>query len=131
MPGYAGRGQIRQRQMSLKADNATENRVIKFTYDELMTALFRHNRCSGGLDQPGMPTKIELFHDGKITARLHMSHQDPITCDAAQIAAALILFCIRQKIPLPKNATKSIHVEDDNIVLSLESGDRSGSQTPA
>ncbi|MDP6473493.1 MAG: hypothetical protein QF894_01140, partial [Alphaproteobacteria bacterium] len=64
-----------------------------------------------------------LFQEGKISARLHVSNQDPVTFDAAQIAAALILLCFRQKIPLPKNAKKSIHVESNNVVLSLKSGD--------
>lgn len=101
----------------------SEARVIKFTNDELMTALFRYSRRNDGREKGGMPTKVELLERSEISARLHVSHQRPIECNAASIAAALILLCVRQRIPILKKANKSIHILDGDVVLVLTSGD--------
>ena len=38
-----------------------EARVINFTNEELMTALFRYSRRNDGREKGGMPTKVELL----------------------------------------------------------------------
>ena len=101
----------------------SEARAIKFTNDELMTALFRYSQHVGESELIGLPTKVELSQEGTVSATLHSSHHHPITCSAAQIAAALILICVRQKIPVPKTAEKSVQIQGDNVVLFFKSGD--------
>ena len=101
----------------------SETRVIRFTSAELMTALFRYSRRKDGREKSGLPTRVELSQKGEIMARLHVSLQGHLDYNVADIAAALILICGRQKIPILKKANKSIHIEDDKIVLVLTSGD--------
>ncbi|MDA0230310.1 MAG: hypothetical protein O3B21_08980 [Proteobacteria bacterium] len=96
-----------------------------------MTALFRYGRRNDVFQKGGMPSKVELSSKGEISARLHASLQDPIDCNAAYIAAALILLCVRQRIPMPKMAKKSIHVEGGFVVLVLTSGDSPPTQFPS
>ena len=88
-----------------------------------MTALFRYSRRDDKREKAGLPTKVEFSQGGEISATLHVSHQAPLTYDAAHIAAALIVFCERQKIPLPKRAEKSIYFQGNNVMLTFKSGD--------
>ena len=96
-----------------------------------MTALFRYGQRNDTSQKSGMPTKIELSSKGEISVRLHATHQDPIDCNTADIAAALILICVRQRIPIPKKAKKSIHIEGGNVVLVLASGDSPPTRIPS
>ena len=109
----------------------SEVRVIKFSNEELMTALFRYGERNNASDKGGLPTKIELSAKGDVVARLHVSHRDPVECNAAYIAAALILMCVRQRIPILKKAKKSIHIEDGNVVLVLASGESPPRRIPS
>ena len=102
----------------------SEVRAIKFSNDELMTALFRYAQRNG------QGRKVELSQNGEVSARLYATYQEPLDCNAAYIAAALILLCVRQRIPIPKKAQKSIHVQDGNVVLVLKSGDSPPQQIP-
>mgnify|MGYP006218025291 CR=1 FL=1 len=108
----------------------SEVRAIKFSNDELMTALFRYAQRNGQGRKSGLPTKVELSQNGEVSARLYATYQEPLDCNAAYIAAALILLCVRQRIPIPKKAQKSIHVQDGNVVLVLKSGDSPPQQIP-
>jgi hypothetical protein len=48
----------------------------------------------------------------------HPRQQD-LVVEGAELAAALILFCRRQKIPLPANATKSLEVYGGQLCLAF------------
>jgi hypothetical protein len=63
-------------------------------------------------DAPDVTATIRIAQDGgRAVIRVELS--------AESIAAALILFCIKRKIPLPAHADKSIRKSGDTIVLLI------------
>lgn len=109
----------------------SETRLIKFADIELMTALFQYSRRRDEAAVSGLPKKVELSQEGGISATLFLSDQEPIKYDAAHVAAALILFCVKRKIPLPKNAKKTVHLQDNKTVFVLKSGKDPPLQMPS
>jgi two-component system chemotaxis response regulator CheY len=96
----------------------TDSRIIAFTESELKDALFVYCQATGRkLSDPGMG-HLRIRSDANIAVSVEGHTPGNATVfDANDIAAALILYCRNEKIPLPRNATKSLKIEKGSIAL--------------
>ena len=96
----------------------TDSRMITFTEGELKDALFFFCQATGRkLSDPGM-TRMRLGSEPNITVAVEgLGPGDATIFQETDIAAALILYCRNEKIPLPKNATKSLRIEKGSVAL--------------
>jgi hypothetical protein len=101
----------------------TEIRRIVFSSDELRQALDAYLLGIGVALPVGY---IQAAQFDKAVSELWLSLYDgqrdethEATVSGAQAAASLIKFCIGKRIPLPKDATKSIAIVGDNVALEV------------
>ena len=103
---------------------SSETRRITFSNEELIQAIAKQRRD----EKQGLPesrirgVKIEKGAETKILIVLAAAEgtgTETIEIRLAEIAAALIKFCGRKRIPLPKRANKSIGVENGQVSLML------------
>lgn len=107
-----------------------EDRRIIFDNEEIYKALYA--LCAQKqIKKPPAGRITALKVDGKddskllVTIENNQADYDPVkeveyTRDF--LAAALMLFCRGLGIPLPKNATKSVLIKDDQVMLRVQVG---------
>lgn len=107
----------------------SELRRIVFSNDELKIAIAEHNRRAKEKLPVGAVQACEPLPDGGGAVRLEIVNQSygeaqNVELSPETVGAALVRYCIQHKIPLPKKAHKSIHVQGDKLVLnvSIEAG---------
>jgi len=106
---------------------AIETRRITFTPEELLLAL-THQRRDERRPLPESRIRGMQVENGG-TPRIAIMIEplaggapEPLDLRPAEVAAALIRYCHRCKIPLPKRANKSIAVEHGQVSLVLQLG---------
>lgn len=95
-----------------------DTRTIAFNQSELKEALFNYCSATGhGLCDPGL-THLKVSDEKGVVAIVE-GHAPGVATVFAQneIAAALILYCRDQKIPLPRAAKKSLKMLGGSIAL--------------
>lgn len=101
-----------------------ELRKIVFSAEEVQGAAVGHCLHSQiPLPQANI-TRIDIVEDPLATVVLHFSPSNPaepteVALTREEVAAALIRRCVEQKIPLPRQAQKLLHPEDDGIALMI------------
>lgn len=102
-----------------------EDRRIIFTFDEVFKALYalcmqREIACP----QPGVISAIEIDNETENKLIVTISNfQDaserktPYSRDF--MAAALMLYCRTLRIPISRQARKSVELKDDGVILRL------------
>src|SRR5690349_16198772 len=102
----------------------TELRRIVFTNDELRHAL-AGQRVDGRPVIPfGQIQSARFIGDSRDELMLRIydhttdKHHEAVL-SSTLIAAALMSYCITQRVPLPRSARKSIAISGDNVALDL------------
>jgi hypothetical protein len=99
-----------------------ESRTITFSEGEMKAALFdfalarQRKLPSSGL------THLRLSLNSEIQAIVGETNSETTTLLEHEIAAALITYCKKHNIPLPRNSQKSISLNDGTITLHVNSG---------
>lgn len=102
----------------------TELREIAFRESEFFNAV-RDYRMRRGQPLPvGSVLGIDLSDDPNLSATIRIGDDEGVSfesidLEAESIAAALILFCINRKIPLPAHADKSVMRAGDHVILKI------------
>jgi hypothetical protein len=99
----------------------SESRIITFTKSEVFEALKDYCRQTSR-PLPGASVDGLMLMQGK-TIALELKppgHESPITFAENEVAAAIMLFCAKSNIPLPRRAIKSIDVAQETLSLRLE-----------
>ena len=105
----------------------SEVRIIVFTSEEALEAIAHFSET---LDAPLFRGKASALHVRKnpqVRAILEVGHAgddeiETVDLNSSHLAAALITFCREYRIPLPRNAKKTLDVLGDQLVLRLEVG---------
>jgi hypothetical protein len=102
----------------------TETRRIIFKEVELLQAILDYNKIAREKLPVGNIMSCKILCDDSIEVRLEIyeirsDKRCEVTLDAATIGAALLRFCIDNKIPLPRKARKRLQVLGDSIALDL------------
>lgn len=98
---------------------ASEYREIVFEPRELQAALRDHAlQVNRAVPEDGQPMSVDAARKPAIRATLHLEHKR-LTFDDQEIAAALITFASRHRMPVARRAQKAITVRDGRMVLEL------------
>ncbi len=109
----------------------SEFRRVTFTNNELIEAIHDHNLVSRDklpagmivtckpVSEPDVAVRLELVDQGSGEARLAFLSPEVV-------AAALLRYCKKRRIPMPKQATKSIEIHENGISLNVEIEGRLG-----
>ena len=107
----------------------TELRKIIFSEEEIIKAVLSQNSRSPKKLPPGDIVKVATAGGG---ANMKISIFDPtaeqtktVTLGASYLAAAMLGFCIENKIPVPRIADKSVEVLGDSFALKISIGKES------
>ncbi|MCF8495824.1 MAG: hypothetical protein K9G62_04055 [Alphaproteobacteria bacterium] len=104
----------------------TEDRRIFFSHEEVYRALYALCMKREIKGPPPGEIKSVRIGEGKYGAVfLRLENENKGMAETLEyshdfLAAALMLFCRGQQIPLPRNARKSVLVQDDTVILRVE-----------
>ena len=98
-----------------------EYRKLVFSEEELKRALMDFCRSNGTMLQNEELTTVELLEKPDISVRLEYESTtkdlSEISLSRDQLAATLISYCSRRRIPVPRSAQKTLKVEGARICL--------------
>lgn len=104
----------------------SELRRIIFSHGELRSAL---DDYFAGRQTPlplGLITNVRMEGSDQgiiLVAMANDNDQAMITLAPEQVAAALLKYCRTSRIPVPKNASKSLAISGDTLALDIRSGE--------
>ena len=101
-----------------------EYRQIVFTSTEVLLAIREHRKRMRTPLPPGSITRFEIGGEPAVGADLEIADdkttsRQVIRVEGEALAAALILYCIDHRIPMPIDAAKRIAVTDKGLTLSI------------
>ena len=101
-----------------------ENRTLSFNNQELAEALGGYNAITKQPFTSGMVVAVDLEQDPKPLFRIvvqdrQIARRTTVTLEPEHMAAALISFCRIKRVPLPRKAKKTLHVESGRVVLHI------------
>ncbi len=105
----------------------SEIRRLLFSNDEVLQALMDINTRSGNKYFPeGQIGELEITEDPtpvvKTVIEVTHNRSEEATIATATLGAALIGFCMRQSIPLPARANKSLKVVKGRLAMDIKIG---------
>ena len=105
----------------------TELRRIVFTGEELRVALDNYLMRKGTPLPPGVIAGVRMTgaDGGSVVFDIRDTWDgisNPVEIASRHVGAALIRYCKICKIPLPKDAGKSLSISGDNLALDIRSG---------
>lgn len=102
----------------------SEFRQILFSNNELIEALYEYNQTAQTKLPKGIIVSCTPVAEAKVAVRLELVDQESGATQVASlapelVAAALLRYCIKHHIPMPKGAAKSIQVHGDEVALNV------------
>jgi hypothetical protein len=102
----------------------SEYRQILFSNRELIDALYEYDRAAKTKLLKGDILSCTPVGDDKEAVRLQLmdsvSGEAQVASLSSELVAAVLLrYCIKHRIPIPKNAAKSIQIHDDQVSLDV------------
>lgn len=103
----------------------SEIRQIIFNNDELLDAIRQYNAQSKVKLPQGSFNLCQPVEDGEVGALVEIDDAmsgktERMILKGSYVAAALVNACLRSRIPLPRNAKKSLRVVKDGMALHLK-----------
>lgn len=101
-----------------------EHRILDFSYQEVGEALRQHGKKIKINFPDALITYIQPDEKDKDCLCLHLTslkdaRKYPYSVPLIQMAACLISYCIAKKIPLPRNAVKTIKPSPEGLALLI------------
>jgi hypothetical protein len=100
----------------------TDRRELEFDAEALLLAVSVSSRAAQAFGLPALlPTGVRLYpHEGQVDFLYGAAPAGQAVRLAAEpLGAILVSYCIRARIPMPRNADKGIRIEADAVVLSF------------
>ncbi len=108
-----------------------EIRYIVFTADEMRNAVVGFVLKQGQLATPGDVAAVELVGPSETPSAIIKLQpslaKKPINLGAQYLVAALLLYCMDRRIPLPKQAEKRVELSVNGLTLVVTTDASSGS----
>ena len=103
----------------------SEFRRIMFTNNELIEAIHDYNEIAQDKLPPGIILTCTPVSEAEVAVRLETVDQRSDETHVVELApevlgAALLRYCMKHRIPMPKSATKSIQIHGDEVSLNVE-----------
>lgn len=101
----------------------SEFRRVMFTNNELIEAIHDYNKISPDKLPPGIILICTPVSEADVAVRLELVDQRSDEMHVAELSpavlgAALLRYCMKHR--MPKSATKSIQIHDNEISLNIE-----------
>jgi len=101
----------------------TEARTLGFSKNELFEALRDYCATTGRRLPAEAAERLVVTQDTEIRVALNSpGDESAINFTENEVGAALVMFCIRKRIPIAKRATKSLEIVDQTLSLHLRMG---------
>ncbi len=101
----------------------TEYRKLVFPDSELIQAITAHDEVSMKFLDSKDLVKVEATAspDLKIVAKLRGKdgRDESVQLEYSYVVAAMVRYCVEQKIPLPRRGEKLIELDDGKLALSI------------
>jgi len=98
----------------------TESRILSFSKNEVLEALSDYCIGAGRRLPDGGSNRLMLTQDTKVRVALNSAEdKQEINFTEGEVAAALVMHCIKQRIPMPRRAIKSLEVVHETLSLHL------------
>lgn len=97
----------------------TEIRHIIFSNDEMK--LVFQTVPPDGFDPRRRITRIHVIEGPPPTVQLHSEGAGVLEIESYQLARLIVAYCRDKKIPLPKDALKTLHAQGDALCFSIMS----------
>jgi hypothetical protein len=100
----------------------TDSRRIEFDSDALVAAVASSPRAAERLGLPRLPPYVACFHPEAGEVELlfgSVQAPRPFRVTANAVGALLVSYCIRARLPVPRNAKKSVHIEANAVVITF------------
>ncbi len=108
----------------------SEFRRVMFTNNEVIEAIHDYNEISQDKLPPGIILTCTPVSQAEVAVRLEMVDQRSDETHVVELSpevlgAALLSYCMKHRIPMPKSATKSIQIHGNEVSLNVEIEGRS------
>ncbi len=95
------------------------------TNNELIEAIHDYNEISRDRLPPGIILTCTPVSEADVAVRLELVDQRSdqthvVELSPAVLGAALLRYCMKHRIPMPKSATKSIRIHGNEVSLNVE-----------
>jgi hypothetical protein len=100
-----------------------ESRRLVFPLDTVVDAVIALEKEHGRWPAQAKITSVKLSRSSGLTVVLAAAPKmppDERRYSQATIAAAVIRYCLRMRVPMPRNATKSVQIAAEGFELALE-----------
>jgi hypothetical protein len=111
-----------------------EVRYIIFAQDEVRSALIEFVKKQGQVATASDVAAVEVVGPGEAPVgivRLLASPAKPINLGSQYLVAALLLYCIDRRIPIPKQAAKRVELSVNGLTLTMTTDVSQGSPSVA
>jgi hypothetical protein len=101
----------------------SERRLIRFAATEVEDALrrFAEDQQRNMPDSKVTGIAYDAESDEGVSARIQFENiKRPMHFTALEMAAALIAYCRKVRVPIPKQGQKSLHKQKDTLVLQID-----------
>src|SRR6185312_17351482 len=110
---------------------AMEVRYIVFTADEMRNAVIGFIQKQGHVAATNDVAAVELVGPNEAPSAIVRLQpalaKKPINLGAQYLVAALLLYCMDRRIPIPKRAEKKVELSVNGLTLCMTTDSRSGS----
>ncbi len=96
-----------------------------FTNNELIEAIHDYSKVAEDKLPPGIILTCTPVSEAEAVVRLELVDQRSgethvVELSPEMLGAALLRYCMKHRIPMPKSATKSIQIHGDEVSLNVE-----------
>lgn len=99
----------------------TESRVIHFANDEVFEALKEYSTQTDRAIPAEARYRLISYRDMQARVILNSAgEKSAINFSESELGAALLMFCIKNSIPVAKRSVKTIDFKQDAVALRLE-----------
>jgi hypothetical protein len=105
------------------AEMPTEHRILAFNKNELFEALKDYCANTRRPLRADAANGLILHQDSEVKITLNLPGNEPtINFTENEVGAALVMLCIKKRIPIAKRAVKSLEVANETLSLHLKIG---------
>lgn len=102
----------------------TELRTLVFSNEELRQAVLHFHKNSVEILPSQRISTCEIHKDAGISLHLMVydeaqNKNTPVVLETPMVAAILLKYCFKERIPVPKKSDKSLQVIGDNLALRI------------
>ena len=96
-----------------------EYRRLAFPGEDLLEAIRQHDKASGDATLQGDMELVGISETPEVTVKVNGAAGPTRVLDRQFLLAAMVRYCINQRIPVAKKAEKRVELVDGKLALSL------------